>query len=204
MGLVAHAVAEADDNQAVRLRTGVHDAVVGSGVGGRHEVLICTTCLRAGSCIREKTVPCGARRTRWLSRARSRSCVPRAPGRRPALSAGWPAPRGCRCVPLRSPAVRTGGAPGRTSPGCTPLGRPRLPRSEANRFPPTGCPEPAAARCSATATKPPSSSRPSNEGWSAARQSDRLMTTDFTVRAARPVDADRLAELRWMFKQEDP
>ncbi|MGY4394569.1 hypothetical protein ACVWXB_007868 [Streptomyces sp. TE12347] len=30
------------------------------------------------------------------------------------------------------------------------------------------------------------------------------MTTDFTVRAARPVDAGRLAELRWMFKQEDP
>ncbi|MFD7398883.1 hypothetical protein ACFV60_28080 [Streptomyces virginiae] len=29
------------------------------------------------------------------------------------------------------------------------------------------------------------------------------MATDFTVRAARPVDAGRLAELRWMFKQED-
>ncbi|MFB6820207.1 GNAT family N-acetyltransferase [Streptomyces virginiae] len=29
------------------------------------------------------------------------------------------------------------------------------------------------------------------------------MTTDFTVRAARPADAGRLAELRWMFKQED-
>ncbi|MFF5781323.1 GNAT family N-acetyltransferase [Streptomyces virginiae] len=29
------------------------------------------------------------------------------------------------------------------------------------------------------------------------------MTTDFTVRAARAADAGRLAELRWMFKQED-
>ncbi|MGW1656519.1 N-acetyltransferase family protein [Streptomyces atratus] len=29
------------------------------------------------------------------------------------------------------------------------------------------------------------------------------MTTDFTVRPARPADAGRLAELRWMFKQED-
>ncbi|MCX4719149.1 hypothetical protein OG818_25740 [Streptomyces virginiae] len=42
MRLVALAVVEADDKQASRLRTGVHDAVVGSGVGGRHEVLICT------------------------------------------------------------------------------------------------------------------------------------------------------------------
>ncbi|WP_405786290.1 GNAT family N-acetyltransferase [Streptomyces sp. NBC_01367] len=30
------------------------------------------------------------------------------------------------------------------------------------------------------------------------------MTTDFTVRPARPADARRLAELRWAFKQEDP
>ncbi|MGW3324069.1 N-acetyltransferase family protein [Streptomyces virginiae] len=29
------------------------------------------------------------------------------------------------------------------------------------------------------------------------------MTTDFTVRPARPSDAGRLAELRWTFKQED-
>ncbi|MFB7255467.1 GNAT family N-acetyltransferase [Streptomyces nojiriensis] len=29
------------------------------------------------------------------------------------------------------------------------------------------------------------------------------MTTDFTVRPARPDDARRLAELRWAFKQED-
>ncbi|MEJ8646233.1 GNAT family N-acetyltransferase [Streptomyces sp. MS1.HAVA.3] len=29
------------------------------------------------------------------------------------------------------------------------------------------------------------------------------MTTDFTVRPARPADARRLAELRWTFKQED-
>lgn len=29
------------------------------------------------------------------------------------------------------------------------------------------------------------------------------MTTDFTVRPARPADAGRLAELRWRFKQED-
>ncbi|MFD9246432.1 GNAT family N-acetyltransferase [Streptomyces sp. NPDC056460] len=29
------------------------------------------------------------------------------------------------------------------------------------------------------------------------------MTTDFTVRPARPADAGRLAELRWTFKQED-
>ncbi|MFD8646063.1 hypothetical protein ACFV14_37805 [Streptomyces zaomyceticus] len=29
------------------------------------------------------------------------------------------------------------------------------------------------------------------------------MTTDRTVRPARPEDARRLAELRWMFKEED-
>ncbi|MEU6882927.1 GNAT family N-acetyltransferase [Streptomyces sp. NPDC046712] len=29
------------------------------------------------------------------------------------------------------------------------------------------------------------------------------MTTDFTVRPARPADARPLAEMRWMFKQED-
>ncbi|MFC8954832.1 GNAT family N-acetyltransferase [Streptomyces sp. NPDC057101] len=29
------------------------------------------------------------------------------------------------------------------------------------------------------------------------------MTSEFTVRPARPIDARRLAELRWMFKQED-